>query len=49
MEQILNNDDLRNTVIRAPYIPDMNNGITVQQRLKKLKEEIYSQGLIELD
>ncbi|XOZ33951.1 phospholipase D family protein [Halomonadaceae bacterium KBTZ08] len=36
-------------VIRAPYVPDMNNGITVQDRLNSLKNEILGSGLTELN
>lgn len=36
-------------VIRAPYVPDMNNGITVQERLNTLKNEILGSGVSELD
>lgn len=36
-------------VIRAPYDPDMNNGISVQDRLQKLKNEILGSGIIDLN
>lgn len=32
-------------IIQAPYIAEMNNGITVQERLKKLEEEILSSDI----
>lgn len=36
-------------VIRAPYDLDMNNGISVQDRLQQLKNEILDSGLSELN
>lgn len=35
-------------VIRAPYIPDQNGNLTVEQRLSSLYDEILSDGLIDL-
>lgn len=32
-------------IIKAPYIAEMNNGITVQERLNNLAEEIFSSGI----
>ena len=35
-------------VIRAPYDPNMNNGISVQDRLQQLKNEILGSGISDL-
>lgn len=35
-------------VIRAPYIPDQNGDLTIEQRLRALYEEILADGLIDL-
>ncbi|RWU08036.1 NgoFVII family restriction endonuclease [Pseudidiomarina gelatinasegens] len=36
-------------LIRAPYDPDMNNGIAVKDRLQKLKTEIFDSSLSKLN
>jgi hypothetical protein len=35
-------------VVRAPYIPDQNGGITVENRLRSLYDEILADGLVDL-
>lgn len=35
-------------VVRAPYIPDQNGGITVESRLRSLYDEILADGLVDL-
>ncbi len=36
-------------IIRAPYIPEMNDNISVEERLNAIKGEILNSGLSELD
>lgn len=41
-------DNFPYEVIRAPYVTDMNNGISVQDRLNTLKNEIMGSGINDL-
>ena len=49
MNEQTENIDFPYDIIKAPYIAEMNSGITVQERLNKLAEEILSSGISRLE
>jgi len=49
MNSQMESHDFPFDIIRAPYIVDLNNDITVQERLINLKNEILESGITELD
>ncbi len=49
LDELFTRPDIPHEIIRAPYIEELNNGLTIQDRLKSLKQEILEVGLIDLD
>jgi hypothetical protein len=48
VDKFLNDIDDSQEVIRAPYLEEINRGLTIQNRLDELKKEILESGLSDL-